>query len=160
MQVIFPQDEAGVNAIIATISKPRLSKYIAEAGGNTLYALALYHWNSQLSQALYLSLQSWEVSMRNKLSDFLCFKYGPNWPFEEKARRNLTGQDTRRLEDAIRRQTEQRGGANPNTNQIVAELSAGFWVSQLGKSYDIHYGWRNNLKWRIFVNEPQLTREK
>ncbi len=158
MQGITPHNEAALNAIIETISKPRLSKYLAEAQGNVDHALQLYRWNAQLSQALYLSLQGWEISLRNKLNGFLIYKYDSDWPYNTKAVRNLTKKDSVRLEEVIRRQSDHRAITKPNTNHIVADLSAGFWVSQLGKSYDIPYGWRSNLKWRVFVNEQNLTR--
>ncbi|HEX2763038.1 MAG TPA: Abi family protein [Allosphingosinicella sp.] len=159
MQAIFLEDEGKINSFVASISKPRLTKYLQESGGKMKDALLLYHWNSQLSQALYLPLQSWEIALRNKLNDFLCFKYGPNWPYDPRAVRNLTGKDARRLQETIGRQTIDRNGVPPTTNQIVADLSAGFWVSQLGTSYAVPYGWHNNLKWRVFTNDQTMTRE-
>ena len=41
------------------------------------------------------------------------------------------------------------------TNQIVADLSAGFWVSMLTKSYEISFAWRHNLE-RVFPNDASL----
>jgi hypothetical protein len=159
MQAIFLEDEAKIKSFVASVSKPRLSKYLQKSKSNLKEALLLYHWNSQLSQALYLPLQSWEIALRNKLNEFLCYKYGSNWPYETRALRNLTSKDAKRLQDTIGRQIVDRKGVAPTTNQIVADLSAGFWVSQLGKSYTIPYGWHHNLKHRVFTNDPSMTRE-
>ena len=159
MQALFESGEESINAFVATISKPRLSKYLQETGGDLKPALLLYHWNSQLSQALYLPLQSWEIALRNKLNDFFCYKYGSNWPYEQRALRNLNRKDLQRLQDPIARQTVHRKGTQPSTNQVVADLSAGFWVSQLGSGYSVPYGWHHNLKFRIFTNDQTLTRE-
>ncbi|WP_155263663.1 Abi family protein [Sphingomonas segetis] len=160
MQALFESGEQSINAFVATISKPRLSKYLQESKGDLKVALLLYHWNSQLSQALYLPLQSWEIALRNKLNEFFCYKYNQNWPYEQRARRNLNHKDLKRLTDTIARQTLQRNGAQPTTNQVVADLSAGFWVSQLGAGYAIPYGWHGpNLKFRIFPNDHDLTRQ-
>ncbi len=158
MQAIFLEDEAKINSFVASVSKPRLSKYLQESKGNLKEALLLYHWNSQLSQALYLPLQSWEIALRNKLNDFLCFKYGANWPTATRALRNFTSKDGKRLQETIGRQTVDRNGIPPTTNQVVADLSAGFWVSQLGKSYAIPYGWHHNLGVHIFSNDKSMTR--
>jgi hypothetical protein len=43
------------------------------------------------------------------------------------------------------------------TNAIVADLSGGFWVSLLTKSYDIPFAWRYNLA-RIFPNDAVISR--
>lgn len=158
MQAIFLEDEAKVNAFVQAISKPRLSKYLQETTGNLRQALLLYHWNSQLSQALYLPLQSWEIALRNKLNSFLCYKYDEHWPHNPKAVRNLTHKDRKRLQTTIDRQSIERSTQYPETNHIVADLSAGFWVSQLGKSYAVPYVWQSNLKFRVFTNDHALTR--
>jgi hypothetical protein len=38
---------------------------------------------------------------------------------------------------------------------IVADLSAGFWVSQLSGSYEVPYSWRYNLG-RVFPHDKAL----
>lgn len=47
----------------------------------------------------------------------------------------------------------------PTNDQIVADLSAGFWVSQFGLDYAAQYGWTNNLKFRIFTNDHSIGRQ-
>ena len=75
MQAIFLEDEQNVKAFISALSKPRLTKYLQHTNGGEREALLLYHWNSQLSQALYLPLQSWEIVLRNKINNFFIYKY-------------------------------------------------------------------------------------
>src|SRR5436305_37393 len=121
MQAIFLEDEQQVKAFVETISKPRLSRYLQESSGDVRHALLLYHWNSQLSQALYLPLQSWEISLRNKMNAFFVFKYtNPKWPFDARARKNLSGGDRAKLLDAIARLQDSLG-FQPSTDQVVAD---------------------------------------
>jgi hypothetical protein len=103
-------------------------------------------------------LQSWEIVLRNKLNNFFTWKYNKNWPFDPRAIRNFAGNDRRRLEET-RERLRISSGTQPTTDQIVADLSAGFWVSQFGKNYAAQYGWTNNLKFRIFVNDHSVTRD-
>lgn len=159
MQAEFLNDEERVNSLITVLSQPRLSKYLNESGGDRKKALSLYHWNSQLSQSLYLPLQAWEVVLRNKINNFFIYKYGPKWPRDEKALRNFNRNDERRLEECIRRLDGKSSSGAVSTDQIVAGLSAGFWVSQFGKDYAGHYAWKSNLKFRIFVHDPKIDRE-
>ena len=159
MQPTFPASDADTADFVASVSKPRLSKYLTEANGQIAHAIQLYHWNSQLSQSLYLNLQTWEVSLRNKLNQFLIYKYNSNWPYSQVALRNFSKKDNSRLIEAIERQKTAHRTNKPTSDQIVSDLSAGFWVSQLGRSYDIPYRWRDNLKWRIFTNNQAISRE-
>jgi hypothetical protein len=71
------------------------------AKGNKITALSMYHWNTELSQAMYLSVQIWEVALRNRLNTFLERKYGAEWPYDMKvAVRQLTTWDAEKLESA------------------------------------------------------------
>jgi hypothetical protein len=159
MQAIFLEDEESVNSFVIAVSKPRLTKYLQECHGDTRKSLLLYHWNSKLSQSLYLPLQSWEVVLRNKLNEFFIFKYGKAWPKNPSAIRNFSGSDRRRLTQTIERLEANLSPAFLTTDKIVSDLSAGFWVSQFGARYEIPYTWRSNLKNRIFANDQTITRD-
>jgi hypothetical protein len=159
MQDISIENDEAIKAFVLSISKPRLSKYLQISDGDVRKALQIYNWNTRLSQSLYFPLQYWEITLRNKLNDFLIFKYGPSWHLSLAANRNFISQDQKRIVDVIERLSIGGGGMRPTTDQVVAELSAGFWVSQFAKRYDAHYNWRNNLKFRIFLNDPNIARE-
>ncbi|WP_188915621.1 Abi family protein [Salinarimonas ramus] len=145
LQAVFLDDEESVNAFIKAVSQPRFSRYLKACRGNKREVIDLYLPNSKLSQSLYLLIQIWEVCLRNKLNDFLCWKYNGSWPKDTRLQRNLTANDRRRLNEAITRQSEARKVPHPPTGAIVADLSAGFWVSLLAKSYDVPFSWRYNL---------------
>jgi hypothetical protein len=147
-----------VNSMKASLSPARFGRYLATCGNDEDYAMRLYQWNSLVSQSLYIYSQAWEVCLRNKLNNFLCWKYNEAWPYDSgRAVRNLKGDAQRRLRETIERQERDREYSPVATNIIVADLSVGFWVSLLTKGYDIPYGWRNNLT-RIFPNDKGLDR--
>jgi hypothetical protein len=157
MQAIFLNNEQAVNAFRATISEARFARYLKEAAGNAVHAIELYHWNALLSQSMYLPLQMWEVSLRNKLNQFLIFKYNAKWPYDDRALRTLTGNENRRLRDTKLRFDPGNLGAQIPTDAIVADLSAGFWVSLLSKRYDVPFAWRYNLA-RVFPHGGKVDR--
>lgn len=159
MQALFANNPAGVAAFRSAISDARFSRYLAEAHGSPLQALELYHWNSRLSQAMYLPLQMWEISLRNKLNEFLIWKHNPSWPYDSRYLRNAANPERRRLEETKKRLTPKGQITHVSTDRIVADLSAGFWVALVMKSYDVPYAWRYNLS-RIFPNKEKLDREK
>lgn len=156
MQEVFSKTPLLKQSFKASLSPARFARYSAEAKGDDLRAIEIYHWNARLSQSLYTYLQACEVCFRNRLNEFLCWKYNSNWPYDEKrARRQLTRMDQVRLLDALDRQEKSRDIKPAPLPAIVADLSAGFWVSQLSKSYDIPYAWRHNLT-RIFPHDNAL----
>ncbi len=158
MQAIFAGKEALASSLASTISKARLNRYVKETNGNTISALSLYHWNTELSQAMYLSVQIWEVTLRNRLNTILQRRYGEDWPYDELvAVRQLTDSDKDKLLAAIARQRRNRRMRRPPTGSIVADLSAGFWVSLLSDSYEVPLGWSTYIG-RVFAYDAAMDR--
>jgi hypothetical protein len=157
LQDAFEYDPEAIAAFRVSVSEARFSTYLAAAGGDPAKAMQLYYWNSFLSQAMYLPLQMWEVALRNKLNAFLDWKYGAKWPYDERLLRSLKASEQKKLNETKTRLTPSAAKGLASTDKIVADLSAGFWVSLLTKSYDIPFSWRYNLA-RIFPNLPQPDR--
>lgn len=141
-----------------SLSPARFHRYLQDADGSEKKAFELYQWNALLSQSLYISLQCWEICLRNKLNEFLKWKYCEAWPYDQKrAVRNFVGVDSRRLAETLDRQHRSRRLNPVSTGAVVADLSAGFWVSLLSSSYEVTFSWRYNLV-RVFPNERTLSR--
>lgn len=159
MQDFSAQPDQIVKSMIKSLSAPRFERYLAAGGGDERKAIALYRWNVLVAQSLYLYIQCWEVCLRNKLNEFLVWKYHDGWPYDAaRAIRNLKGDDKQKLHEAKLRQERNRGVSVAPTSVIVADLSAGFWVSLLSLKYDVPYVWRHNIA-RVFPHEKGLTRD-
>ena len=158
MQEIFRANPHLVATLKNSLSQSRFQRYIDENNGDEIEAIRLYQWNSMISQAIYIYLQCWEVCLRNKINDFLSWKYGASWPYDGvRAMRIMKADDRKRVSETIIRQERERSISGLPTSVIVADLSAGFWVSQLSAAYDVPHVWRYNLA-RIFPNEPRIDR--
>jgi len=156
MQDFLVDDPNIVNSKKASLSAPRFARYLDVAASDDRQALALYQWNALLSQSLYVYIQCWEICLKNKIDNFLRWKYTEKWPYDAtRAVRNWAGIDKKRLNEVILRQERQRQHSPVSTDSIVADLSAGFWVSQLSTAYDVPYVWKHNLI-RVFPHEKQL----
>lgn len=138
-----------------------MGRYVNACSGDLEAALALYVWNARISQAFYLPIQIWEICLRNQMNRFLCRQFmGGGWPYNDlKAVRRLSGSDRQRLEDARKRQEAAHSVAQAPTDAIVADLSAGFWVSMLTRSYEARFKWRWQLP-LVFPNAPANWRDK
>lgn len=120
-----------------TLSRERLTKYLAESGNDLNASLSLYERNTRLSEAMYSPLQSLEVCLRNSISHEMRLAYGADWltngnvPFAANAQRMIT--------DAA---AECGHGYTPS--DLVAELKFSFWVGLTGPGYDATL-WRSAL---------------
>ncbi|MFJ9997923.1 hypothetical protein [Streptomyces werraensis] len=114
-------------------SRPRLKSYLRAAGGDPQAAMRLYWWNIEASAALYAPLQCAELAVRNALHDCLGQAYGrTDWwtvaPLNAHGRRLVAKARDRCLErlDGKRRVT---------ADDLVTELTFGFWANLLAKGY-------------------------
>lgn len=115
------------------VSEPRLRPYLAATGGDVEAALELYQWNIAVASAFYTPLHWLEVTLRNALHHELRQHFvRPDWwttaPLDDNGRR------------AVARAQAQlaRRKAGACSDDLVTELSLGFWVSLLsrGRAYD------------------------
>lgn len=159
VQDIFQDDPPLRAAFLNSLSPARFQPYKMAANNDELLGIAFYKWNLELGQSLWPSLQAWEVCLRNKLNNFLCWKYLPHWPYDEtRALRQLKANDRRKVHEARERQQQAFKLSQAPTSAIVADIAAGFWVSLLSGAYDIPFQWRSNLR-RIFPHDRSLVRQ-
>lgn len=113
-------------------SEPRLAPYLQAAKGDAPRAAALYWWNIKVSQAFYLPLGRLEVAVRNALHSELRARYErADWWFAAP----LTENSSRLVEQAWSK-CARRGCSKPSADDVVAQLSFGFWVALISKAYD------------------------
>lgn len=114
----------------AAISPDRLSTYLREPANDREAALKLYLWNSKISSAFYMPLQGLEITLRNFLHDALSHHFKrPDW-YDATRLTPKAGEMLQAAKDVI-----QKSGKQADPPHVVAELSFGFWVSLLNKSY-------------------------
>jgi hypothetical protein len=113
------------------LSPPRFAPYLLKAGGDTATAIRLYWWNIDISSAFYAPLHCLEVALRNSVHKRLTVAFErSDWWLAAPLRDN----GVRIVEDARRRLASR---TRPSTaDDMVAELSFGFWVSLVSHSYD------------------------
>lgn len=133
------------SALEITITRVRLTRYLAENAGDLDVALELYERNTRLSEAFYTPLQSCEVSLRNTIAAQMTNVYGVDW--FNNGNPPLNNDARERILEARR----ELAHVNPITpDAVVAELKFAFWVSLLGPGYD-NTLWRKAL-YRGFQN--------
>ncbi|GAA1621350.1 hypothetical protein [Actinoplanes couchii] len=117
-------------------STPRLNAYAVAAGQDAGHAQRLYWWNIEISGAFYGPLHCLEVALRNALHDVLRSKYArDDWWIVAPLQAHGVA-----LVGEARSKCVRRRSGPPTADDIVAELSFGFWISLLsnnrGSQYD------------------------
>jgi hypothetical protein len=155
-------------------SAARLDEYVKAVGGDVSAAVALYSWNMAVSAALYIPLHWVEIVLRNALHRQLTAVYGREDWWEADT---LRGKFARWVGKARQHWEREHPGRRAGVDEIVSELSFGFWVGLLASRHDRdlwvlalykafpHYGGRrdelheklDSLRWlrnRVMHYEP------
>jgi Abi-like protein len=135
------------NQILATLTPPRMRRYLDSAKGDAAKALKLYAVNAQVAAALLFDLHFVEVTLRNKIDFCLATSYGTNWASDTRFLALLSQPDRQFLQ----KHTAKYGGAN-----LVCNLSFGFWISLLDRRYT-HTLWVPHLR-KIFASSKAPSR--
>lgn len=108
------------------ISAPRFATYLQAKGNDKAGALALYHWNLDVSSAFIVPLQICEVAIRNGIVEVLEKVHGPNWPWSNGFIRSLPEP---KVVHHYNPKIDLRNVANkqPTAGKVVAELKFAFW---------------------------------
>ncbi|MCI2417012.1 hypothetical protein MOQ72_06215 [Saccharopolyspora sp. K220] len=114
------------------LSESRFDRYLKAAGGEIDVAVRLYDWNVEVSAAFFGPLHWLEVSLRNALNHRLRHRYGQDdwWSAAP-----LTDNGRLKVSRARRKLGQQKVGQF-SPDDVVAELTFGFWVSLLSRVHD------------------------
>lgn len=119
------------NWIRDAISAPRFAPYLARCRGDLAAAVDLYWWNIEVSAAFYAPLHCLEVSLRNAAHQQLTRRFGRTawWQVAP-----LTRVGSRMVADAEDKLVAR--GRERTSDDMVAALSFGFWVSLFSSRFD------------------------
>jgi hypothetical protein len=104
--------------------------------------MRLYWWNAEASAALYVPLHCVEVAVRNALHECLFLAYGrPDWwtvaPLNTGGKGIVARARAKCEQNEEQRAREQKRRKRPVTeDDVVTELTFGFWAKLLVKRYD------------------------
>lgn len=145
-----------IHALSEIISPLRMGTYLQSSGHNPDRALALYLWNAKMGEAFHLPIQSFEVGLRNRVSDGISSVFGAEW-WQEQDFFNEAGERRRHDIDVVLKRLKSKN-ISPDTGQLVAGLSFGFWIAMLHGRHNIKI-WSSELR-TAFPHIPEnITRK-
>jgi hypothetical protein len=145
-----------VAALERPVSRVRLENY--RDGGTDLDMVVNYFFNLELSEALYPTLQAFEIALRNSIHFTLADHYQTALWFDRP--QLLPVWQARQVRDA--RVTLDRAGKSADADRVVAELHFGFWHSMFNSPFERDI-WRPNqsaLVGNVFPHVPRRQRNR
>jgi hypothetical protein len=124
-----------IHALSEIISPLRMGTYLQSSGQNSDRALALYLWNAKMGEAFHLPIQSFEVGLRNRVSDGIAAVFGPNWWCDSSFLTEAGEKRARDINLVLNRLRSK--DVPPDTGQLIAGLSFGFWIAMLHGRHNI-----------------------
>lgn len=125
-------DEISHQGLEQALSLERFGRYLDWAGGGRQRAIELYTLNTQISESLYVPLQTLEVALRNRVHSVMQEEYGEGWFHDEGMLQGSVQleQVTKAIEDI------EGEGKEATPGRIVAALTFSFWTAMVGKEYE------------------------
>ena len=142
------------------LSEERLKPYLLKCNNNKILALKLYYLYMSINESLYFPLQNVELIMRNSFYNSIALKYGKDWILEKDYL--LTGLS--RKKDLLQKQLDfvYQEKITPNINDIISNVSFGFWTTFLDDDYEVEI-WRPCLRKlfnAIYINQKDTLIRK
>ena len=140
--------------LVSLFSAPRLRSYASNEDISSDSIIENYHFNIKLSESLLPSLHYFEVLLRNKIDHIFQEYYGKNWLLNIPNALQISTQDLQKIHAVIHKISRQKNNYYSN-DDIVAQMSFGFWCAFFHKKYDPIIWHRKNAIISVF---PHLSK--
>ncbi len=142
----------------STFSEARISPYLKN-GDTPKQVLAKYNANIMLSEAMIPTLHYLEICLRNRIDQVLRKYYSPNWLMNPSHNLIIPEQDTKKINEIIAK-VQRENKRNASHDDIVAQMTFGFWCSFFHRRYDPIIWHRKDTFKIIFPNLPRINRKR
>lgn len=143
--------------LVNLFSSNRLSSYKYDNKDTDSIALERYLYNIEVSKSLYPLLSILEISLRNRINQAIETVVRPNWLLNELDNQSiLLTNEYKKLLDA-KQKLLNKGHKNICTDDLIAELSLGFWIHLCTKRYKTALWHRQGFFRVVFADYPNFS---
>ncbi|MBO1058649.1 MAG: Abi family protein, partial [Dolichospermum sp. JUN01] len=118
--------EDDLKDIILAFSEARMKPYLNATNNSYSDAIRIYEINTKLCEAMYPSLHTLEISLRNQMNTVLSVKYDNDWFTNGNIQLEKYERDT--INSALIK-------CKNNLNNLIPELNFGFWKSLINQRF-------------------------
>lgn len=143
--------------LVKLFSPNRLNSYKYESKDDDSIALERYLFNIEVSKSLYPLLSLLEISLRNRINQAIEEVIKPDWLLKEINQQSiLLPNEHKKLLDA-KQKLINKGHKNISKNDIIAELSLGFWIHLCTKRYKTALWHKQGFFRIVFADYPNFS---
>ena len=143
--------------LVNLFSSNRLSFYKYDSKDTDSMALERYLYNIEVLKSLYPLLSILEISLRNRINQAIETVVKSNWLLNELNNQNILLQNEyKKLLDA-KQKLLNKGHKNICTDDLIAELSLGFWIHLCTKRYKTVLWHRQGFFRTVFADYPNFS---
>jgi len=146
------------NILNSTFSKARIYPYFEE-NDTAEHVLKKYHTNLILSEALIPSLHYFEICFRNRIDHVIKKYYTHDWLINVPSKLLLSVEDMNKI-NKISSKIRKKNKREPSHDDVVAQMSFGFWCSFFHRKYDPLIWHRKDALKIIFPNISRVQRKR
>lgn len=145
------------NNLVNLFSSNRLSSYKYNINDTDSIALERYLFNIEVSKSLYPLLSILEISLRNRINQAIENTTQKDWLMKELNSQNIlqTG-EFNKLQDA-KQKLLKKGHKNFTKDDLIAELSLGFWIYLCGRKYKNTLWHKAGFFKTVFADYPNFS---
>ena len=145
------------NNLVNLFSSNRLSSYKYDINDTDSIALERYLFNIEVSKSLYPLLSILEISLRNRINQAIENTTQKDWLMKELNSQNIlqTG-EFNKLQDA-KQKLLKKGHKNFTKDDLIAELSLGFWIYLCGRKYKNTLWHKAGFFKTVFADYPNFS---
>lgn len=145
------------NNLTDLFSISRLNSYKFNGVDDNTIALERYLYNIKVSQALYPILSILEISLRNRLNEAIEKIIKNDWLIYEVNQQNVLLDNEHKKLLETKRKLKLKGHKEINKNDLIAELSLGFWVHLCSKKYKNSIWHKQGFFRTVFADYPNFS---
>ena len=145
------------NNLINLFSSNRLSSYKYDINDTDSIAFERYLFNIEVSKSLYPLLSILEISLRNRINQAIETVIKQDWILKELNQQSiLLPNEHKKLLDAKQKLTN-KGHKNISKDDLIAELSLGFWIHLCTKRYITALWHQQGFFGIVFADYPNFS---
>ena len=145
------------NNLVNLFSSNRLSSYKYDINDTDSIVLERYLYNIEVSKSLYPLLSIFEIYLRNRINQAIETVIKQDWLLQELNQQSiLLPNEHKKLLDAKQKLTN-KGHKNISKDDLIAELSLGFWIHLCTKRYKTALWHKQGFFRIVFADYPNFS---
>ena len=143
--------------LVRLFSSNRLNSYKYNSNDSASIVLERYLYNIEVSKSLYPLLSILEISLRNRINEAIEAVIMQNWLLKEINQQNilLSNEHNKLLE--AKQKLINKGHKNICKDDLIAELSLGFWIHLCTKKYKTMLWHKQGFFRIVFADYPNFS---